>query len=199
VTTARVRGIYSKALTKLLLDNNFGIVQPSTTVKERFKLKENNEKPDLDIYDRRDCQGVRVLGKAEAVDSFKEILQSHLEDVIIRRLEVTTGGIYKGLVKGLDSATHSVLVDIGSATGRIHEEEISDPNVQQIVAQVERRRMGAKEPALTTAIKIPGKYAILIPSHQVKVSRKILDWQKRSRLSQLGKQLAPPNWGIIWR
>ncbi len=199
MTTARVRGIYSTALTKLLLDNNLDIVQPSTTVKERFKLKENNETPDLDIYDRYDHQGVRALGQAEAVDTFKEILQSQLEDTVIRKWKVTTNGIYKGLVKGSDSATYSVLVDIGLATGRIHEEEVSDPNAQQIVAQVKRRRMGAKEPILTTAIKIPGKYAILIPGHQVKVSKKILDWQKRSHLSQLGKQLAPPNWGIIWR
>ena len=198
MTTARVRGIYSTALTKLLLENNFDIVQPSTTVKERLKLKENNETPDLDIYDRYGRQGVRVLGEAEAVDIFKEILQSHLEDVVTRRWKVTTDGIYKGLVKDSDSVTHSVLVDIGSATGRVHE-EILDPNTQQIVAQVERGGMGAKEPILTTAIKIPGKYAILISEHQVKVSRKILDWQERSHLSQLGKQLAPPNWGIIWR
>jgi len=199
VTTARVRGIYSTSLTKLLLDNNFDIVQPSTTVKERFKLKENNETPNIDIYDRYDRQGVRALGKAEGIDAFKEILQSRLEDVIIRKWKITTNGIYKGLVKGSDSATYSVLVDIGLAIGRIREEEVSDPNALQIVAQVERRRMGAKEPFLTTAIKIPGKYAILIPGHQVKISRKILDWQNRSRLSQLGKQLAPPNWGIIWR
>jgi len=199
VTAARVRGIYSTALTKLLLNNNFDIVQPSATVKERFKLEENNETPDLDIYDRFDHQGVRAIGKAEAVDALKKILQSHFMDVIIRRWKVSADGIYKGLIKGSDSATHSVLVDIGSATGRIHEEEISDPNAQQIVTQVERKMMGVKEPILTTAIKIPGKYAILIPGHQVKVSRKILDWQKRSRLSQLGKELAPPNWGIIWR
>lgn len=199
MTSARVRGIYSTAITKLLLDNKFDIVQPSTTVKERFKLEENNETPDLDIYDRYDRQGIRAIGKAEAVDNFKEILQSHLVDVISRRWKVTADGIYKGLVRGSDSTTHSFLVDIGSATGRMYEEEVSDPNARQIVAQVERKRMGAKEPTLTTAIKIPGKYAILIPGHQVKVSRKILEWQKRTRLSQLGKELAPPNWGIIWR
>jgi len=199
VSSARVRGIYSTALTKLLLDNDFDIVQASTTVKERFKLKESNETPDVDIYDRYDRQGVRALGKAEAVDAFKEILQSTLEDVIVRRWKTTTEGIYKGLVKSSDSATHSILVDIGSATGRIHEEEISDPNAQQIVAQVEKGRMGAKEPTLTTTIKIPGRYAVLILGHEVKVSRKILDGQKRSRLFRLGKQWAPLNWGIIWR
>jgi len=199
VATARVRGIYSTAITKLLLDNNFDIVQPSATVKKRFKLEENNETPDLDIYDRYDRQGVRALGKPEFIDIFREILQSQFDDTIIRRWRVTTDGIYKGLIKDSESATHSVLVDIGPATGKIPEEEISEPNTKQIVVQVERRRMGATEPILTTAIKIPGEYAILIPEPQIKVSRKIFDWEKRSRLSQLGKQLAPPNWGIIWR
>ena len=63
----KIRGIYATALTKLLLDyknilgnqisselldNSFALVQPSATVRERFELKENDESPDLEIYDR---------------------------------------------------------------------------------------------------------------------------------------------------
>jgi len=199
VASARIRGIYSTALTKLLLDQGFEIVQPSATLKDRFKLEGNMESPDIDIYDRYDRQGVRVLGKAEAVKAFKSILQAHFDDVIIREWKVTADGIYKGLKKHLDIDTHSVLVDIGSAIGEVDEEEIRDSNIQQVIVQVERRRIGAKEPILTTEIKIPGKYAILIPGHQVKVSRKILDFQKRTHLIQLGKDLDLRDWGVIWR
>lgn len=199
VPTARIRGIYSTALTKLLLDRGFEIVQPSATLKDRFGLEGNTESPDIDIYDRYNRQGVRALGKAEAVRTFKSILQEHFDDVIIREWKVTADGIYKGLKKHLDADTHSVLVDIGSAIGKVDEREVRDSDVQHVVVQVERRRIGAKEPILTTEIKIPGKYAILIPGHQVKVSRKILDWQKRSRLLQLGKDLDLQNWGVIWR
>jgi len=199
VANARIRGIYSTALTKLLLDCGFEIVQPSTTLKDRFELERNMESPDIDIYDRYDKRGVRVLGKAEAVKAFKSILQAHFDDVIIREWKVTADGIYKGLKKHLDTDTHSVLVDIGSAIGKVDEEEIRDSNAKHVVVQVERRRIGTKEPILTTEIKIPGKYAILIPGHQVKVSRKILDWQKRSHLIQLGKDLNLRDWGVIWR
>jgi len=199
VPSARIRGIYSTALTKLLLDRGFEIVQPSATLKDRFELEGDVESPDIDIYDRYDRQGVRALGKAEAVKVFKSILQTHFDDVIIREWKVTADGIYKGLKKHLDTDTHSVLVDIGSAIGKVDEEEIRDPHIPYVVVQVERRRMGAKEPILTTEIKIPGKYAILIPGHQVKVSRKILDWQKRNRLVQLGKDLDLREWGVIWR
>ncbi|UCE16745.1 MAG: ribonuclease E/G, partial [Candidatus Bathyarchaeota archaeon] len=156
---ARVRGIYSTALTKLLLDHEFVIVQPSIITKERFGLEENDESPDLDIYDRRDRQGVQAFGKAEFTNTFCFILQSHLDDVIVRKWAVTADGIYKGLMKEADSTTHSFLVDIGSAVGRIADEEVLDPEVRQMVVQVERRRVGTKKPVLTTRIKIPGRYA----------------------------------------
>jgi len=195
----KIRGIYSTALTKLLLDHGFDMVQPSATVRERFRLKENNESPDLEVYERYDQQGVQALGTAESVNAFNSVLQSCLDDVVIRKWRAATDGIYKGLVRSLDPETNSFLIDIGSAVGRIAQKEISDPDLKQIVVQVERRRIGAKEPVLTTEINIPGKYAILIPRNKVRVSQKIRKQQTRSRLYQLGKELTPPNWGILWR
>ena len=199
MANARIRGIYSTALTKLFLDHGFDIVQPSITARERFGLKDCDGSPDLDIYDRRDRQGVQAFGKAEFINSFCSILQSCLNDVIIRRWAVATDGIYKGLMKEADPTTYSFLVDIGSATGRIADEEVLDPELMQILVQVERRRVGAKEPVLTTKIKIPGRYAILIPERRVKVSLKIRDSKVRSRLHKLGEELIPPGWGILWR
>jgi len=82
---AKIRGIYSTSLTKLLLDNGFAMVQPSVTVRERFGLTENYEFSDLEICDRQDKQGVQASGTAEAVNAFTSILQSCLDDVITRR------------------------------------------------------------------------------------------------------------------
>ena len=195
----RVRGIYSTALTKLLLEHGFEIVQPSVATRERFRLEECDQSPDLDIYDRLDLQGVQALGKAETINTFCSILQSRLDDVIVRRWAVTVDGIYKGLIKEVDPLTHSFSVDIGSAKGKIADKEVSNPELRQIVVQVERRRVGAKEPVLTTAIKILGRYAILIPERQVKVSLKIRDPKVRSRLHKLGEEFIPPDWGILWR
>jgi len=98
----KIRGIYATALTKLLLDyknilgnqtsselldNSFTLVQPSATVRERFELKENDEFPDLEVYDRQDKQGVQASGTAEAVNAFTSILQSCLDDVVVRKGE----------------------------------------------------------------------------------------------------------------
>jgi len=83
----KIRGIYSTALTKLLLENGFTVAQPSVTVSERFGLKENDEFPDLEVCDRQDRQGVQASGTAEAVNAFTSILQSCLDDVVIRKGE----------------------------------------------------------------------------------------------------------------
>jgi len=199
VATARVRGIYTTALTKLLLEQDFTIVQASTTTKQRFSLLDNEASPDLDIYDRRDRQGVHALGNAESISNFISLLQCRLEDVIIRKWAVTVNGIHKGLVSAKDSATHTALVNIGPAVGVITQGEISNIEKEQVVVQVERYRLGSKVPTLTTDIKIPGKHAVLIPQRLVKISRNIQDSNTRLRLHQLGEELAPPNWGILWR
>jgi hypothetical protein len=115
VAKARARGIYSTALTKLLLDNGFDIAQPSITTRERFNLKNVEGSPDLDVYDRRDLQGVRASGKAEAVADFVSTLQSCLDDVVIRKWPFTFDGNLKGETKRSASETDAVLLDIGTA------------------------------------------------------------------------------------
>ncbi|MEM3642189.1 MAG: hypothetical protein QXH37_09740, partial [Candidatus Bathyarchaeia archaeon] len=67
ILKANVRGIYTTALTKLLLDHNFEIVNPSLAIKKRFGLNDNFAPPDLKIKDRYDLQGVRVLGTLGAI------------------------------------------------------------------------------------------------------------------------------------
>lgn len=68
----RIRGIYSTALTKLLMDRGFKIVQPSDVIAERFGIEKSYEDFDVDIYDKN--HGVTIVGtKVEAV---KKLLSS---------------------------------------------------------------------------------------------------------------------------
>lgn len=193
----KVRGIYSTALTKLLLDKGFEIVQPSPTIKERFRLAANQAPPDLKIKDRYDLQGVRVRGTREAVEAFQSILHSTFEDALTRKWRVSVDGIYKGKVT--EANEHTINVDIGVAAGKLPRSETVSTKQNQLVVQVERRRIGAKQPVLTTRLKIIGNYAILAQSSKTGVSLKIRDLSKRAELHALGKELAPNDWGIIWR
>ena len=89
----RVRGIYSTALTKLLLEHGFEVVQPSVTIRERFGLGDTIEESplDLDINDRLDRQGIYVVGETILLNALILTLQSSLDDVIIRK-RVTYSG-----------------------------------------------------------------------------------------------------------
>ncbi|MBS7643205.1 DUF402 domain-containing protein [Candidatus Bathyarchaeota archaeon] len=198
MANARVRGIYSTALTKLLLDSGFKVVQPSLVMKERFGVEEDREPPDLEISDRPDRQGVKALGKADAIEKFISILKKFLSDAILRKGTVSAGGIYKGIVKKIDPKHHVALIDIGSAFGALQLDEAPNIRLGDILIQVDRNYARAKVPALTTKISILGNYAILISDGHVRVSRKILDRNSRDRLCKLGEELKT-EWGILWR
>ena len=194
----KVRGIYSTALTKLLLDNGFQIVQPSLAIKDRFKLPENSTQPDIKIKDRFDLQGIKVLGASEVVDAFQKILQLTFLDVITRKWAVGVNGIYKGNV--VKSDEHTIYVDLGGGiVGRLPKSESANKKDNQLLVQVERERIRSRQPVLTTNLKVIGDHAILMQNCKVGVSLKIQDPNKRPELYALEKLLAPNGWGIIWR
>lgn len=195
---AKVRGIYTTALTKMFLENGFEIVHPSTTIKKRFELSDNSAQADLKIKDRFDLQGVRAFGTFEAVNAFQSILQSTFEDVLTRKWTASVDGIYKA--KAIESDEYTVYVDIGNnIIGRLPKPEFTIEEDQPLLVQVERERMGAKQPVLTTKLKIVGAHAILAQKSKTGVSLRIHDLNKRAELYTLGKILAPEGWGIIWR
>lgn len=196
--SAKVRGIYSTALTRLLLDNGFDIVQPSMAIKQRFGLPENTAPSDIKIKDRYNLQGVRALGTANALSAFQSILHSSFEDVITRRWPVSVAGIYKGEIVDEDEYAIYVNIDHG-IVGKLPKSEIIDKKARWIVVQVERKRIGGKHPSLTTKLKVIGNYAILIQNSKIGVSLKVHDLNRRAQLYALGRELAPNGWGIIWR
>ncbi|MCP8304283.1 MAG: DUF402 domain-containing protein [archaeon] len=81
----KVRGVYTTALTKLLLGRGFEIVQPSIYTQKRFDLKKDDSPSELNVYDRLDRQGVQALGEVEAIDALYTVLRESLFDAVIRR------------------------------------------------------------------------------------------------------------------
>ncbi len=195
---AKIRGIYSTALTKMLLNNGFEVVQPSSAIKKRFGLQNDSALPNIKIRDRYDLQGVRVLGTLDTVNTFQSILHSALDDVLTRKWTISVDGIYKGKLRETKEA--KVYIDLGNEiVGWLPKREYAKAEDKLLLVQVERKRIGAKQPLLTTNLKIVGDYAILTQNSRIGVSLKIHDQNKRAELYTLGKTLAPERWGIIWR
>jgi hypothetical protein len=79
----KVRGIYTTALTRVLLDSGFAIAQPAPEIQARFGLKGNRERPHLLIRDREDLQGVTIVGGAERINQLLPLLQDRLLDAVL--------------------------------------------------------------------------------------------------------------------
>jgi|GEM_PF-163892 len=86
----RIRGIYATALTKLLTDLGYVIVDPSAEIQERIPLvAPPQERPEVVIHDQDDHQGISVAGKEDKVAQLVRVLQEQLLDAVL--LEWETG------------------------------------------------------------------------------------------------------------
>ena len=80
----KIRGIYTTALTKLLLDNGYGIVQSSLEIQKRFHIPSREVIEDIFIQDREDHQGILVYAREEFFESLFALLKTHLFDIVPR-------------------------------------------------------------------------------------------------------------------
>jgi hypothetical protein len=86
----RIRGVYATALTKLLTDLGYVIVDPSAEIQERIPpVAPPQERPEVVIQDQEDHQGILVAGKEDKVAQLVRVLQEHLLDAVL--LEWKTG------------------------------------------------------------------------------------------------------------
>jgi hypothetical protein len=84
----RIRGIYTTALTRLLLGGGYRIADPSGAARERFSLDGNDgELHDLEIRDRPDRQGVTLFGEWELTREVVVFLLLELPDMIVSSFE----------------------------------------------------------------------------------------------------------------
>ena len=60
-TRLKIRGIYTTALTKFLLDSGYEIADPSAEIQGRFGLRQTRGLPKILIQDREDLQGIHIF------------------------------------------------------------------------------------------------------------------------------------------
>ncbi len=79
----KIRGIYSTALTSLMLDGGYSIADPSNKIRHLFGLEESAKEYEVLILDRPDLQGVDLTGPPERVTQCLTFLQEHLLDATL--------------------------------------------------------------------------------------------------------------------
>ncbi len=93
----KIRSIYSTALTRLLLDSGYPVVEPSAKIRERFDLDYLSQPHDILIQDRDDLQGLELFAQPELICQFLTFLQERLLDVVL--VELVQDESEDGLVK----------------------------------------------------------------------------------------------------
>lgn len=84
-TRVKIRGIYTTALTGLLLENRYLIIEPSEPIQDRFNLPFVEGPEDILVLDKKDKHGVVLRGKKQAVESLLALLKEMLPDMAVRR------------------------------------------------------------------------------------------------------------------
>lgn len=178
----RVRGLAATALSKLLIDKGYSIVQASSIIRNRFGLNIDNSPADVTVKDSNEDE-ILVIGFYDKAKRVYEDIVNELEYVFKWFSEIGLYSIYIGVV--VDKQNSDCLVDLGSTRGLLSNcrHNIGDKVVVSVIKSPLKPGELAK---LSYSLRIVGEYVSLIHgSSQITFSEHIRDKVKRDYLLTL--------------
>jgi hypothetical protein len=179
----RVRGIYATAISKILLDCGFKIVEASEKIQERLSIELEKEPADVTVKTTNIEDEVLVVGtQREAIEVYNTIVE-RLKYVFTWRSRVELYAVYKGLVT--ERTGDHCTVDLGEAKGYLIPcEEI--PGSSVIVGVKKAPLKPGEKTLLTKSFMIRGKILALIHGEpRISFSEHVRENKIRARLSSL--------------
>jgi len=120
-----IRGIYATALTKILIDNNIPVSQPSKKIQERFGDIFSMETPKAQISHTRN--GIMIAGEKEIIESVIKVLKKYFPASAFIKTWLTRP-IYKGVIVGKEGPFYKVEVE-GKTYNMASKREYSEGDV----------------------------------------------------------------------
>ncbi|PCR92429.1 DUF402 domain-containing protein [Natrinema ejinorense] len=112
MTRARVRGIYTTAVTQLLSEAGYEVVQASEPIRERFEQSFEPAPADVSVETTRDRQGVELSGDPDAVETVADELAALAIDAFRWTDEASRGAVFDAEVLEGGGGSGAV-VDLG--------------------------------------------------------------------------------------
>ena len=116
--------------------------------------------------------------------------------------ESLVGNIYVGRVESVLKGMKSCFVDIGMDKNAylITEQTVPKQN-SSVLVQIKKDAIGEKGPVAEEKISLTGKFTVLIPNDngRISFSQKISSQEERDRIKEIIKEILPENYGIIVR
>lgn len=187
-----VRGIYSTALTRILLDAGHRVVRPSGILEERFDDDFGDEEPTVRVRDSRDRHGVEVSGE-DGVEAVAETLASVALDAAALEGSLKEGGIYDGVVEDIFGG--GALVDVGPGAAFLPFSE-----ADRYVETGDRLRVQVRNPESPWVDRRPTcSAAVRVSSGDLELSRGG-EWSEEAhRLVEMTSAEVPTGWAIPGR
>jgi Ribonuclease G/E len=200
----RVRGIYATALTRLLLDADYDVVQASPPIRERFDAGFAVADHDVDVKTTSDRQGVTVEGDADAV---QEVVSTSVDvgiDAFAWPSKTPRGAVFDGLVT--ETKGDGAEVDLGDAAGvlpfRHADDYVEEGDRLRVQVLESPPPWDGDEALLDTDIVAPGGLASLLRGRDgdvVVAGGDRAAGQEVVGFTELLNVDVPDGWGIRWQ
>ncbi|ABN69734.1 protein of unknown function DUF402 [Staphylothermus marinus F1] len=179
-TGVRVRGITATAVSKILLDKGYRIVQASNIIRERFNLPLDTSPADVTVKDA-DKDELLVLGFYGHADKVYNDLVDELEYSFKWVSPVGLHSIHLGLIR--DRVGDKCIVEIGNNVKGVLPRCNMDIGKKVLVGVAKAPIKPGEEALLTRSIRVVGKYvSIIYGKPSLTISEHIRDHDKREYL-----------------
>ncbi|WP_049986379.1 DUF402 domain-containing protein [Halobellus rufus] len=198
----RVRGIYTTAVTRALLDAGFEVVQASEPIRERFDADFGDGAHEATVATTEDRQGVGISGDPAAVEAVDAELGEIARDTFGWADSTPSGAVFDATVR--DTLGSGAVCDLGDAEGFLPYSETDDyvETGDQVRVQVRESvpPWGDRRPRLGTEIRASGGLATLVRGRDgVTVdTRDGAAGRELAGMTDLLSVAVPDGWGIEW-
>ena len=179
----RVRGIYATAISKILLERGFKIVDASEKIAERFSMELDTEPADVTVKCADVEDEILVMGSPREALQVYSVLIDVLRYVYTLKSSVELYAVYKGLI--VEKIGDYCVVDLGDVKGQLT--PCREEPGESVIVGIKRAPLRPGEKALLTRnFMIRGKVLALVHGDpRITFSEHIRDSRIRARLSTL--------------
>ncbi|WP_144906499.1 DUF402 domain-containing protein [Halobellus captivus] len=198
----RVRGIYTTAVTRLLLDAGVDVVQASEPIRERFDAEFDDDAHEVTVATTRDRQGVGIDGDADAVGRVAAELRGLARDAFAWADPTPPGAVFDARVT--ETLGSGAVCDLGSAEGFLPYGDADDDLETGDSVRVQVRESAPswvdRRARLGTEIRARVGFATLVRgSDGVSVdTRDDTAGRELAGMTDLLSITVPDGWGIEW-
>ena len=198
----RVRGIYTTAVTRLLLAAGLAVVQASEPIRERFDAEFSDAPHDITVATTDDRQGVGIYGDPDAVAAIGNRLSDVARDTFAWEDPTPPGAVFDARVA--ETLGSGAVLDLGPAEGFLPYDAtdayLETGDTCRVQVRESAPPWGDRRAELGTEIHadrgfatlVRGRKGVTVDTHDDAAGRELA-----GMTDLLGIEL-PDGWGLVW-